>query len=680
MMKRLSRIGVALAGWCLAGCVAADPRVAHEAFQQAYRAGEWAKAISEAKLTQGDHRADEQLFLWRVAECHEKLGQLDLASRAYEQIVFLHQEADAAWAAARMAKAARTSLAHRKELGHPPTGKGRRKHVFHATILDLAHRKENGEPISTGAFLDVANDAIGQGSDFVKERDLAACMAGDLFARMGWLDAAAASYDVCMPGSDSIRVRKADMALRLGDVDRAKRIFGGLPDYYRPNPFCRHPDLQRELAAASSAKERRENLEHAAALAKAPPPADFNLLQNLSAVKGLQHTSMPQGSGKGRFLGLPTIDIVHDEADGRLTFKLDFRLLAKVEAGVFEITAKQGDQGLSDSWDPVHLCFNFHVPGDVSTTDSPRVTFHSNGDVFVGWHRFAGYGVYLSPHLPAYVGACRFGLPPQRAMAIVQLEQKGEPGDERPELDAWLVDGGHYIGKGKVVEDRLFPDGYARIHYPGLGAFVGEFKNGMPDSGAFVRSDTGIEVLAQGRTFYVKARRELGDEHDYNPPILIEAPRMRWNPNAASDAFEYFDPRSGMLLTLTADLLHYSAKFDEARLQEYRRQNRIAADDLAYQERMAAKRAEDQSIARQMQAQWDRDHPSGREGQGDANTLVCLKCYGSGQVYVPGLVVTNGSVWVRDALHANGGRWRTGQLRSEGAMGTCDWCNGSGRR
>lgn len=690
-MNWLSRIAVGVACWCLAGCAAMDPSrhsSAYEAFQRAYAKEDWAKAAAETELARGDSRADDEPFHWHVAEVYEKLGQLDLASRTYEQIVFQYQEPDAAWAAARTAKAAGTSSLHIQEHGRAAENKGRVKQALLASTLELAHRRENGESIDPGAFLQVAKVAADQAQDFRREKDLAACMAGDLYwHESNWPAQAAVCYDLCERRSDCIRVRKADVALRLGDVDRAKRIFDELPDYYRPNPFCRHRALQIELAAAVSAKRQLEQQQHAARLAKAPPPAGFDLLQSLSAVKGLRRTPVPQAEGKLRFEGLPMIDIVHDAAEGRLGFKLDFRLLAQIEAGVFEITAKQDDASMSGSWDPVRQCFTFHVLADASTADSPRVVFHGNGDVFVGWHRFAGYGVYLSPHLPAYAGACQFGLPPQRAMAIVVLEQAGKPSDERPELAARLADGGLYIGKGKVVENRLFPDGYARIYYRGLGAFVGEFKDGMPDSGAFVRNDAGIEVLAQGRTAYVKAGgRELGDTHAYDPPILSEAPRMQWRPTAAFVAFEYFDPRSGMLLTLTPDLLQYSAKFDDARLQEYRRQNRIAADDLAYQERLAAQREEQRSIARQMQMQWERDHPDWREGHGDStgaggsNASVCMKCYGSGQRYVPGLVVTSGSVWVPDALSVHGGSWRTGQLRSEGAMGTCDWCNGSGRR
>ncbi len=518
------------------------------------------------------------------------------------------------------------------------------------------------------------------------------CVLGDLALRAGDAQSALFSYrsaNACVAGTSDrgpravVALRMAQAQAALGEGDRATELLADLDAKLLLAPG----QVETLMQLRSQAAEQVATAAQARGDQPTSPP-ELALLTTLDGLQGVTHAEGPNGS---TIWSAGDLVRIQRASDGTLT--------AEFARGVYVpgygASVQATDVDAPRLWRQRERCFDYGLALSGKDAVNGRFVLFGNGDLFVGSSTFAGNGVYLSPSRPPYSGTCCFGLPRERAWAVVEvLGSYTITGDEKW-LRAKLADGSQFEGAAITTDGFLVPTRYACFTYPGRGAFIGWFNMGVPRDGGFFHLGDRLDLLDSGSWCVISENGgstyvDYGEWNKTGGQALWWMDEFAWWPKSS---FALWDRKTGIQLSIDNSLL-FTAFVDQERLD--RAQTQDESWERRRQERLQRELEQQASERRQAEelAEYRRTHPNWQEEeaarqqaeQAEVSTrafqfmpaetsTLCIKCSGAGQLYVPG-GATQGYRWNTTGA----GSWQWGTTHTSGEMVQCHWCLGSGQR
>ncbi|MBL8840690.1 MAG: hypothetical protein JNL90_04070 [Planctomycetes bacterium] len=632
------------------------------AFDAAYAEQRWDEALDhadEAFDAVGGERSD--LLHVQVAECHEKVGDLEAAeAELFRTVRFSQDPAIARWWL-RVVEARGRRAAVQQELSRTEQGKDPAIVLPLLLLLQATVDAETWKSTANAAWFGLA----GQGN--YPETAAVLLLLADFHAEQK------------SPGESAMMARIASRYLRDAQAD-PKRLLSWerlqaasllrearfLVDYGMPwragAKLARLADLPPGLAPGF-AEERRE-VEAAAQRGTSADlerrregfefPADVTLASALARAKGV--TVEPRGELMA--VRLP---------DGReWTVRVDF----PNSAGRF---------------DPFRRCLRFE--GVVAAPDVALL--YPDGDLFLGRDALLGDGLYLSAVRPAALEPCRFGLPFDRANAITDATSFRQQADGSFRVALDFAGGCGFVGNAMRDGDRWLPLGHCLLTLPDWSLYVGKTFEGRPVDGARLLVDGSAEFWSEGQRVEV-ARRDGSFGNDRFEVRLRDG-----------DEVEYFDRKTGARIAWD-NLTYFDTDVDLERLAQWRQSEVQRREREALMEKWAAEERERQRQREAETAELRRsiDEENARlraervaqglspdfevpgfdfQGMLDSGGRddLCVRCNGAGQNYVWGGAQQQ-LVWRERG--ASPGGWVDATVHTSGHMAICTLCDGTGIR
>lgn len=342
------------------------------------------------------------------------------------------------------------------------------------------------------------------------------------------------------------------------------------------------------------------------------------------------------------------------------------------------------------TFDPFRRCLRFE--GVVASPDVALL--YPNGDLFLGADALQGDGLYLSAARPAALEPCRFGLPLARANAVVKSASFSQQPDGSYLVALDFAGSCGFVGNAMRDGERWLPLGHGLMTLPDWSLFVGKTFEGRPVDGARMRVDGAAEFWSDGRLVEVATcDGEFGNDR-------FEA-RVR-----DGDEVEYFDRKTGARVAFDR-LTFLDTGVDLERLAAWRQSEEQRREREAILARWAAEEAERQRQREEEAAahqRWIDEQnaelraeriaqglpPDGEEGRqsyeafdfegmldGPSDADLCVRCNGAGQNYVWGGAQQQ-LVWRESG--ATPGGWVDATVHTSGHMAPCTLCDGTGLR